>query len=175
MSASQWFFEQCRLTQWGREPGFVAPKPLSAREIKKLGAALDRAEIERGDNDASRHRFYVLAMEYGTALAARNLYKRCKLENSTRIPTNRDAIKLRNEMHAAMIRIDELDDLGPEFSTRREFLDANSASAFAISAYEISEQKYQSDEAAARRRNAADRASNVIYHRPSRKPVEVHL
>jgi hypothetical protein len=175
-SASQWFFEQCGLTQWGREPDFVVPKPLQAREMKKLGAALDRAEYERGHMwddelinarskfadaddyvDAVHHRLHVADMAYGQALAARNLYCRCKLENSKRIPTHRDVIKLIGEMQEARADIDGLEELGPDFYTRREFLDANSTSALAISVYSIAEQKYRSEEAAARRRNAAYR------------------
>src|SRR5258705_10989346 len=113
-SASQWFFEQCGLTQWGREPDFVAPKPLTARQIKKLGAALDRAEIER---DADADRFRALRAEYGQALAARNLYRTCKLENSKRVPTHRDGFELRDKMYEAEARIDELDELGPDFHT----------------------------------------------------------
>jgi hypothetical protein len=184
-SASHWFFEKCGLTQWGREPDFVAPKPLSAREIKKLGGALDRAELQRGDMwadeydaerltfadiadyiDAIHHAFHVAQMDYGQALDARNLYLRCKFENSKRIPTHQNSLKLMGEMQEARADVDELEELGPDFYTRREFLDANAASALAISLYSIAKQKYESEEAAARRRNAAYRFAVGNHSRP---------
>jgi hypothetical protein len=168
---SQWFFGQCGLTPSGREPDFVPPKPLPSRAIKKLGAALDRLEPGRYSNEANQHRFYVLAAEYGQALGARNLYQRCKLENSKRVPTQRDAVKLRGEMYSAMANIDELEELGSDFHTYREFSDANSASAFAISAYEIAQEKFRDADRQAR----ADRASNIVRKTYRRKPYEVHL
>ncbi len=175
MSASQEWFKASGLTQWGRAPDFVAPKPMTGREIKKLGAALDDAERVRLDDVDTRHAFYVLGMEYGQALRARNLYRRCRAENAKRVPTNRDAVKLKGQMFDALERLDDLAELDPDLTTKRDFLDANSAYALAVSLFDIAEQKYQSEDAAARRRDAADRASNIVRRTSRRKPVEVHL
>ncbi len=174
MNASQSLFKASGLTQWGRLPDFIAPKPMSSRQIRKLGEALDRAEAERFKNGETRHTFYVLALEYGQALAARNLYRRCKAENAERVPTHRDAIKLKGRIYGALAHLEELEELDSDLVTKRDFLEANSAYALAIALFDIAEQKYQTQEATARRRDAADRASNIV-RRTYRRKSEVHL
>jgi hypothetical protein len=47
MRASRWFFEQCGLDPYGREPGTVPAKPKSARILAKLATAYERAEVAR--------------------------------------------------------------------------------------------------------------------------------
>jgi hypothetical protein len=190
-SASKWFFflAEGRLTRT-RNPDYVAPKPLPAKWIEKLGAALERAEYEVANMwddefldarsafanpedyvDAVHHRFHVLKMEYGQALAARNEYQRCKLENSKRVHSDREGGQLKLNMWHAMNYINKLEELGSDFSTYREFVDANSASALAISVYEIAQHKFQN----AQRRDAADHKAGIVRKTHRRKPHEVHL
>ena len=85
------------------------------------------------------------------------------------------AVKLKDQMYSALERLDEIIELDPDLTTKRDFLDANSAYALAVSLFDIAEQKYQSEDAAARRRDAADRASNIVRRTYRRKSVEVHL
>jgi hypothetical protein len=178
-SASQMFFEQVGLTRWGREPDFVAPKPKSAREIRKLGDALDEAEravsamwaADRGTYTFSpdcvpfaeferiMKGYHDAKCAYGQAVTARNLYQVCKLENSKRMPKSDDKHALDDAKYAAEARIDELEELGPDFYTHREFIDANAAFTLADQRFDIAEAKYQSEEAASRRRDAAYRAA----------------
>jgi len=150
-SASEILFEEAGLTRWGRKPDFVAPKPLSARAIKRLGDALDIAEHFGG-------RFYQSALiKYGEAVTARKLYQECKFENSKRIPKSADKHELEAALAAAEERIDMIEAMRPDFATAREFIDANADYMLAEARCEIAQSKYASDEGASRRRNAAYR------------------
>jgi hypothetical protein len=176
-SASENFFESAGLTRWGREPGFVAPKPLTARQIRKRRDALDNAESAVSDMwsrdrgtysfspdsvtfkkfEALMHRRHVAEIAYGSAITDRNLYLRVKAENRKTTPTQAAGIKLRDKMYAAEDHLDEIIAARPEFATVREFIDANAAFVLAMDLYDIAERQFQDRQ----RQSRADKRANI--------------
>ena len=168
------------LDRWGRPPYVVAPK-ISKATVKKRGDALDRADAAVSSawvGDCGRYwltpdtmpaeqfhrlcdRRHVAAMKYSSAISARGLAARMKLENARRIPMRRDAVALRDAMHAAQARYDEIVEAGPEFSTERERIDAQTAAELAASIYEIAQAKYHD----------AQRAERITGTHPRSRPA----
>jgi hypothetical protein len=167
------------------------PKP----SIARLGKKLDEAEravsammaADRGtyffspdsvpfeEYERIMHRRHVAKLEYGEALAERNKAAREKFRNRKAPIRARDAFKLRDTKFAAEDHYDTLAALGPDFYTERELLDANAAFTLADWKFDHAQERYNSEEIAARRRDAADRAANIVRTNYHRKPVEVHL
>ena len=149
------------------------PKPNLAR----LGRELDEAEravsammsADRGtyffspdsvpfkEYVAIMHRRHVAELAYGSAVTGRSRAAREKFRNRKTAPRARDAIKLRDKMYEAEALIDEIEAARPDFATMREFIDANAAFTVASAIYDYAQERYNSDEAQSRRRNAAYR------------------
>lgn len=164
--------ELYRVGRWnGEEP----TKPPSARAIAQLGIALDRAEWFRNqltdgywkpgdDGSVSRERAGIIAREdaildrfrdalsaYIDAVNARDLCARVKFIRQTKTPRAQDAFPLQDAFYSAWARADYLRDLGEEFSSRRERVDADCARAQAQTIYRIAEAKFQDAELFERR------------------------
>jgi hypothetical protein len=166
-----------------------------ARNLKRLGDELDEAEREmltmmaadRGtyffSPDSVPFEKYVAIMKrlhdaeiaYGREVTERSRARRGRYRNRKTPPRGGDAFKLRDKKYEAEARIDEIVAARPEFATKREFIDANAAFIEADVIYDYAQAMYNSKEQAAKRRDAADRASNVVRKRYSRKSNEVHL
>lgn len=153
-TTSEIFFENGGLTRWGREPGFVAPKPLPWRKLRKLGDALDHVETRCGCHG---RRYHLAFAAYGEAITARNLYHQCKFENLKRAPKAADKFELNAVRFMAEERIDEIVAARPEFATAREFIDANAAFMLAKAKHDIAERKFQEHQRQAR----ADKRDNI--------------
>ena len=183
-AASEWFFEACGLTKWGREPDFVAPKPLNKRQRDQLGGALDQVDRELSAvwaADTGRfsltpdsvsnerfsalcHRRHVAKIAFIEALNAHALFLRCKAENSSRVPSNDDGIALRDAMYAAQDRFDDIEAADPDFITTREYYEARTAAILASDLYDIAQTKFQD----AQREARADKTKGIVRHRASR-------
>jgi hypothetical protein len=175
------------LTQWGREPEFVPPKPPSARTIARLAGELERAEQEHdqllrviaicGPNWAQsldpdeiaevnaeelgiHCRYWDAEIAYSRANAARDLVARVRAEDRKTPPRAADAFKLRDAKYEALARLDLIKQCRPEFATTRELLDANAAAVLAAELYEIAERKFQDAERQAR----ADRSAGIVRY-----------
>lgn len=171
--ASELFYECAGLARRA-DGGFVPPTPPSARTIARLAGELDRAEqaCSRFEVDltmtceqhyARCDRLNEVEMEYGRAIAARDLAARVKAENR-KTPRANDAFKLRDAKYAAQDRLDLIEECRPEFATRRELLDANAAAVLAERLYEIAENKFQDAE----RQALADKRAGIVRHGASR-------
>lgn len=173
-------------TKWGRRADFVASKPLPPRKIAKLAAAFDDAEqaasrVWHDDKGsywmspdsvpferwvAISARLHRARLDYISAINARDLFAKCKLENG-RAPKSSDAFKYRDAMSAALDRLDVIEKAGPEFSTERERIDARAAAALAEDLYDIAKSKFEDAERGARitgqpRRSSRPRARAVV-------------
>ena len=165
------------------------------KSLKRLGDDLDEAEravsammfADRGTYDLSPDSVafvdYITIMQwrhdaelaYGFAVTEREREKREKFKNRKTPIKTRDAFRLRDRKFEAECRVDEIVAARPEFATLREFIDANATFVTADAIYDLAQERYNSEEQAARRRDAADRASNIVRRRPRRKSSEVHL
>jgi hypothetical protein len=163
-------------TPFGRRADFIAPKPLPAREIKKLGDALDHAEVLisrawHGDHGTyllqpdtmTAERFYSFCdrrhhaeLAYVRAVIARDRFTKWKAETATRPPKSSDAFALRDAMAAASDRLEIIEEAGEDFSTNRERIDARAAADLSEHLYEIAKLKF----------NEAERVAKITGERP---------
>jgi hypothetical protein len=173
-------------TSWGRRVGFVALKPPSPRQIAKLGDALDRTErlaSHAWTGDTGRYsltpdtmpaeRFYALCdrrcrteAAYVRAINARDLAAKIKLENAKQPPKSGDAFAYRDALYEAAVRLEVIEDAGPNFSTMRERIDARAAADLAERLHDIAHSKFQDAERTARITGTPRRSS-----RPRARPV----
>jgi hypothetical protein len=143
---------------------------LPARQIEKLGAAFDHAEVltsRAWDGDTGRfsftpdtmpceryyaicHRRHKAELAYVRAISARNLSIKCKAENAKRAPQSRDRFALEAAMSAASDHLDLIEKCRPNFATKRELIDANAAAVLAESLFEIAKTKFNEVGRAAR-------------------------
>jgi hypothetical protein len=168
-------------TPFGRRADFIAPKPLPARQIKKLGAALDRAELlasrawqgDRGTyllqpDTMTAEQFYKFCdrrhhaeLAYIRAVIARDRFTKWKAESATCPPKSSDAFALRDTMAAASDRLAIIEEAGEEFSTNRERIDARAAASLAEHLYGIAKSKFEEADRDAK----ADKAAGIVRHR----------
>jgi hypothetical protein len=158
------------LTRYGREPGLVPEKPISARAMAQLAFKLERAEhcfnqmldvsefcgpnwaesldpdvINKviAEEDGIRRRYLEAKDRYADAVYARVDYEKYKLENSKRVPKSSDKIALETAKYEAEQRVDLINDMRPHFASVREFIDANAALMLADHAFDVAKTKFQ--------------------------------
>jgi hypothetical protein len=115
---------------------------------------------------AIMHRRHVAELAYGRAVTERSRAARERYRNRKTTPRARDAIKLRDKMYETEAHLDEIIAARPEFATTREFIDANAAFTVAGAIYDYAQERYNSDEAVSRRRDAAYRFAVGNHSRP---------
>jgi hypothetical protein len=145
--------------------------------LKRLGDELDEAEREvaamlaadRGtyffspdsvpfeEYVARMHRQHLAYLAYSGALTERNTIAKEKFRNRKRPPRMGDAKKYRDAKYETEDRYDTFAKLGPDFYTKREWLDASSAFAIADWKWDAANEHYQRAE----REAIADRAAGI--------------
>lgn len=145
--------------------------------LASLGNALDRAErnvaammrADCGTYDLSpdsvpfeeyvrlMHVQHLAYLAYSGALTERNTIAKEKFRNRKRPPRMRDAQKYSDAKYVTEDRYDLLDKLGPDFSTKREWLDASSAFALADWKWDEANAHYQRAE----RQAIADKRAGI--------------
>ncbi|MHC6156572.1 hypothetical protein ACVSQB_32950 [Bradyrhizobium elkanii] len=170
-SLSEQLFKAAGLTPFGREPGYVAPRPPSPGKIAKLGDALDRAEQAAGhawDGDAGTYwgspdtmpvecyyaicdRRHQAEIAYSRAVNARDHYAQVKAEQSKRTPSHERVAELFTAMAYAQHDLDIIEKAGSDFSSVREAIDAKAKAFHTERLYEIALSKYRGAAREARR------------------------
>jgi hypothetical protein len=184
-SASEILFKAAGLNRFGQYHDFVAPAPLPASEIRKLGDELDAAEkaLEdcwRGDtrrfsfspdcvpaevfNRASR-RLSAAKMAFGEALAVRSVYLREKFRQRSTPLREADLVRLRDKMYAASDRVDMFEKLKSEFYTKRQWTTANHRLVVADANYESALILYRDQS----RQHKAERRAGIVRRPYSRR------
>lgn len=100
----------------------------------------DSVSFEEFERLMKRQHDAVLA--YGEAVTERSRAVREKFKSQNKLLRARDAVKLRDKMYEAEARIDLFEELGPDFYTKREFIDANAAFVVADWIWDHAQERY---------------------------------